>query len=113
MLICMGYLEFNQEFRRRLIALRQEHGLTQPELSEELLGNHHKGLQSRLSRLENGKASPTLLDVFLLAKRFGEGFVHGIGFPFEAVCEFYKGRGNVTVPGATARTEIPRDELPE
>ena len=83
MLICMGYL-FTQEFRRRLIARIpcQEHGLTQPELSEELLGNHHKGLQSRLSRLENGKASPTLLDVFLLAKRFGEGLVHGIGFPF-------------------------------
>jgi hypothetical protein len=97
----MGYLEFDQELRRRLEAARQERGLSQNELSKAIVGD--LSLQPRLSRLENGKAHFAFLDVFQLAKLWGKGFIHGVGLPFETVCESYSGHGNVTITGATAK----------
>ena len=91
----MGFLECEQELRRRLLSMREERGLSQDRVSEELLGYHRKAMQSRLSRLENGKAAFTLLDLFMLADLFGKSFFHGVGFPFE----------DVTITGARAEAE--------
>ena len=68
---CIDYVEFGKRITKR----RKELNLTQRELAEKLDCN-----ESYISKIEKGKAKPTLDFVFLVAKEFEVGVDYLIPF---------------------------------
>jgi transcriptional regulator with XRE-family HTH domain len=81
----MAHMRFHlvvNNLGRELRAMRKEAGLSQQQLSEKILGPHRKRLQSRISRLETGKAPFLVQDVAEQNTGLERNILSGHGIPY-------------------------------